>query len=77
MARRKAKRKSGRARRKTSAHFVLKTEAFCKCSTPKGTLGVLKRRLQTACKVDKHAYIVDTKATGAAARIVARCGGAS
>jgi hypothetical protein len=77
MARKKAKRKGGRARRRTSsAHFVLKTEALCKCPTPRGTLGVLKRRLAAACKRDPHSYIVNTKATGAV-RTVARCGGAS
>ncbi len=77
----RAKRKSpkrARARRSRAggAHFVLKTEAFCKCTTPRGTLGTLKRRLAAACKRDPHAYIVDTKASGAV-RTVARCGGAS
>jgi hypothetical protein len=74
MARKKAKRKGRRASGGT--HFVLKTEAFCKCETPRGTLGTMKRRLATACRRDPRAYIVDSKAKGTS-RVVAKCGGAS
>jgi hypothetical protein len=79
MARRKAKRKASsrsRKRRSGGSRFVLKSEGTCVCKTPRAaTLGPLKRRMAALCRKDPRSYIVDSKATTAAGRIVARCGG--